>query len=132
MMVQSGGNANMGRRSRGDPSVSIPARNGNRRPNPVIFAPNAGRSNSCEKLATVLSAGEFLVRLPRYTHSTEGGPQLKIGKLLASCRNEPKCCLELMMIRIMRNWKSGNLSRGTLTQGLCVTEVEGLGKAYYV
>ena len=56
-----------GKEVRGDPSVSIPARNGNRRPNPVIFAPNAGRSNSCGKLATVLSAGEFLVRLPRYT-----------------------------------------------------------------
>ena len=37
--------------SGGDPSMSIPARNGNR-PN-VIFAPNAGRSNSCEKLAAV-------------------------------------------------------------------------------
>ena len=27
------------------------------------------------------------MRLPRYTHCTEGGPQLKIGKLIASCRS---------------------------------------------
>ena len=46
------GNANMERRWWGDPSVSIPTRNGNRR----IFAPNALHHRCCsvEKFATVL------------------------------------------------------------------------------